>query len=70
VVAEVRPAQVTVETIAVAAAVMAADTEKIVAQSVAGLLEMMLMMISILCQILTEVVGPQLTGLGEDAGSM
>jgi hypothetical protein len=37
---------------------MAADTEKIVAQSVTGLLEMMLMMISILYQILTEVVGP------------
>ncbi|RHN75729.1 hypothetical protein MtrunA17_Chr2g0324391 [Medicago truncatula] len=30
----VRPAQVTVETIAVAAAVMAADTEKIVVQSI------------------------------------
>ncbi|KEH39134.1 ribosomal protein L3 [Medicago truncatula] len=67
---EVRPAQVTVETIAVAAAVMAADTEKIVVQSVAGLLEMMLMMILILCQILTEVDEPQLAGLGEDAGSM
>jgi hypothetical protein len=48
---------------------MAADTEKIVAQSVTGLLEMMLMMISILYQILTEVVGP-LARLGEDAGSM